>query len=137
MGDLEGGPVLVVEDDPSIRELLVEALHHEGIPAIPAADGPEAIRLALEKRPALVLLDLGLPFIDGAAVAARIREAHGEAVPFVVMTAGRRIDEAASRVRALGYLAKPFDIDDLVRAVRGAIAPPSDAAADEVRPSIA
>ncbi len=124
MGDMPSGPVLVVEDDPSIRELLIEALSQEGLAAIPARDGEEAVRLAGEQRPSVVVLDMGLPVIDGAAVAARIREAYGMSVPFVVVTAGSRIDQSARDLRAVSYVGKPFDIDDLVGAVRSALGPP-------------
>ena len=137
MGDTHGAHVLVVEDDPSIRELLIDALAHEGIRATAASDGEEAVRLALDMRPALVLLDMGLPLMDGAAVAARIREKYGEAVPFVVVTAGRRVDEAAGGVRAACYITKPFDLDDLVRAVRSAIEPPPGPVPNGATPSVA
>jgi len=137
MGDMERGAVLVVEDEPSIRELLLDALAQDGIAAVGVADGEEAVRVALAKRPALVLLDMGLPLIDGTDVAARIREAYGDAVPFVVVTAGRRIDEAASGVHAVSYIAKPFDVDDVVRAVRSAIEPPASALPNGAAPSVA
>jgi two-component system OmpR family response regulator len=137
MGDMERRHVLVVDDEPSIRELLTEALAHEGLTAVAAGDGEEAVRLALARRPDLVVLDMGLPLIDGAGVAARIREVHGDAVPFVIVTAGERIDEAAKGVRAASYIAKPFDLDDLVRAVRSAIEPPPGAVPDGAAPSVA
>jgi DNA-binding response OmpR family regulator len=138
MTDMGPGAVLVVEDDPSIRELLVEALENEGIRAIAASDGAEAVRLALEKTPRLVILDMGLPFVDGPTVAAQIRDAYGDAVPFMVVTAGQRISEASAMVRAASYIAKPFDIDELVRAVRSVIEPASGgAAANEAKPSVA
>ena len=137
MADTGRGTVLVVEDDPSIRELLIEALEHEAIHAVPASKGEEAVRLALEARPALVVLDMGLPFIEGPAVAARIRDVYGETVPFIVVTAGRRIEEAANLIRGATYIAKPFDLDDLVRAVRSGIAPAPGPTTGEVKPSVA
>jgi response regulator NasT len=136
MGEMESGHVLVVEDDPSIRELLIDALAHAGIKAVAARDGEEAVRLALETRPRVVLLDMGLPLVDGAAVAARVRDAYGDTVAFVVVTAGRRLDETASGVHAVRYIAKPFDIDDLVQAVRSAIEPPR-AVPNGTAPSVA
>jgi len=137
MGVNTYGPVLVVEDEPSIRELLVDALEHEGLRAIPARDGAEALRLSLEEMPGLVVLDMGLPLIDGAAVAAKIREHYGDAVPFIVVTAGRAIDDAASRVRASSYIAKPFDIEELMRAVRSVIGRPADPVPSGVKPQLA
>lgn len=127
--------VLVVEDDASIRQLISESLEQEGLHVAAACDGAEALRIAARRRPAVVVLDMGLPFVDGTTVASRIRDTHGDHVPFVIVTASRRIDEAASLVRASSYLTKPFDIADLVRAVVAAIAPAPipNAASDEGR----
>lgn len=126
MGLSGTGPVLVVEDDPSIRELLLEAFEGEQLEVTSAADGEDAIRLALEKQPSLVVLDIGLPLVDGAGVADAIRERYGDAVPIIVITANNRIGDASRRVRATAYFSKPFDVPELVRAVRAAIAPPPE-----------
>lgn len=123
MGGSASGPVLIVEEDPSIRELLRDALEQDGLEIASASDGEEAIAFAIRRRPAAVVLDVGLPLVDGLVVADRIRDTYGDQVPFIVVTASRRIEEAASRIRAVRYLAKPFEIGDLVRAVRDAIAP--------------
>ena len=117
------GPVLVVEDDPAIRQLLCDAFETEGFDVATALDGEEAIRSARERRPAAVILDIGLPRVDGAGVADAIREAHGDSVPVFVVTASNRIQEASARIRALAYITKPFDVTDLVRQVRAAIEP--------------
>lgn len=117
------GPILVVEDEPSIRELLCDAFEEEGLEVITAFDGEQAIRIAKLRRPAVILLDMGLPLIDGAAVADAIREKYGDSVPFVVVTATRRIEDAAARIGAARYFTKPFDIPDLVRAVKDAFEP--------------
>ena len=73
-----GVVVLVVEDDRNIREVICEALAGEGLRVAEAADGEEAVRSARERRPAVVLLDMGLPVLDGAAVADRIRPQPAE-----------------------------------------------------------
>ncbi len=130
------GPVLVVEDEPSIRELLCDALEQEGLEVITAAEGEQAIRIAKAHRPAVVLLDMGLPLVDGAAVADAIRDAYGGAVPFVVVTASRRIEEAAARIGAARYFTKPFDIPELIRAVRAALEPPALGDAPAVEPAL-
>ena len=137
MGDQDRGPVLVAEDDPSIRELLLETLRGEGIAAVAAGDGDEAIRLALEKRPALVLLDLGLPLLHGSLVAAKIREAYGDAVPLVVITAAARTSDTARSVLGATHIAKPFDVEDLLRAVRLALDPPRTLPEKGTAPSVA
>ncbi len=114
------GPILVVEDDPSIRQLLVDTLEQDGFDVVGAADGEEAIAAAEGRRPAVVILDIGLPLMDGPSVADGIRERHGNDVPFIVVTASHGIEKAASRIGAARYLAKPFDVSDLMNAVRQA-----------------
>ncbi|MDE3193287.1 MAG: response regulator transcription factor [Chloroflexota bacterium] len=128
MGATAKGPILIVEDDASIRELLRDALEQEGLDVVTASDGEQAIVCAGRQRPAAIVLDMGLPLLDGASVADRIRDQYGDLVPFIVVTASRRIEEAASRIRAARYLTKPFDITDLVAAVRDAVEPPPDTA---------
>lgn len=132
------GPILIVEDDPSIRQLLHDALEQDGLEVVSASDGEEAIAIADRRRPLAVVLDMGLPLVEGPVVAERIRDKYGDSVPFVVVTASRRIEEAASRIRAARYLTKPFDVSDLVRAVRSSIDPvealPEGAAAPVVSP---
>jgi DNA-binding response OmpR family regulator len=119
---LRAATVLVAEDDTNIRELLREALEQDGLSVVTARDGEEAVRLALALPPAAVVLDIGLPLLDGASVAARIREAYDDAVPFIVVTATRRAEDIAG-VRATFYLAKPFEVAELVKVVRTAIEP--------------
>lgn len=125
MGDPRGS-VLVVEDDKHIRELICEALRGADLDIVEAADGEEAVKIARDRRPAAVVLDLGLPRLDGVAVAGQIRDLYDHAVPFIVVTAGGRPGDV-SRVRASATFTKPFDIDDLVAAVKQAIAPPAGA----------
>ncbi len=124
MGMFKRGPVLVVEDEPSIRELLCDAFEQEGLEVVAASEGEQAIRIAKDRRPALVVLDMGLPLLDGAEVADAIRDAYGDSVPFVVVTASRRIEDAAARIGAARYFTKPFDVPELVRAVRAALETP-------------
>lgn len=136
MGVRAGGPVLVVEDDPSIRELLRDAFESEGFDVVTAADGEDAIEVARSKQPQVVILDIGLPRVDGPGVASAIRDAYGEAVPLIVMTANDRLAEASSKVRAAAYFTKPFDIGELTRAVRAAVDPPPSGA-PEGSPAVA
>lgn len=114
------GPILIVEDDPSIRQLMLDTLEQDGFEVVGAADGERAIALAEERRPAVVILDVGLPVMDGPSVADRIRDRYGSEVPFVVVTASNGIEKAAARIGTARYLAKPFDVSDLMNAVRQA-----------------
>lgn len=131
MGDTKGF-VLVVEDDPHIRDLICEALRTEQLECAEAADGEAAVMAARERRPDLVILDLGLPGMDGVAVADHIQDTYDPAPPVIVVTAGLGTSDA-SRIRPIAYITKPFDVNDLVSAVTQAIAPPAGAAEGGLR----
>jgi DNA-binding response OmpR family regulator len=115
------GPVLVVDDDPKMREVAVWALEDEGFAVEQAANRREAAELAKQRPPALVVLDMGLPPDTGDAVAADLRAACGDHLPILVVTADGRASEKARRVGAFAYLHKPFDVDQLVRLVRSRV----------------
>jgi len=113
--------VLVVDDDERMRQVMSWALEDEGYSVVTAADASQAVAAAAGRRPAVVVLDYGLPDGDGARVARDLRAATGESVlPIVLVTADGRASEKAARAGAVTYLHKPFDVDDLVRAVRSA-----------------
>jgi CheY-like chemotaxis protein len=109
--------ILVVDDDPDILEAVGEILVDEGYRVARARDGQEALARLEGERPALVLLDLMMPVMDGVAFARAMRLVPEHAgIPVVVISADG--DPARARaVAAQGFLAKPFDIDDLLRAV--------------------
>lgn len=110
-------PVLLVEDNAGLRRLIAWALGDEALPCVTVADGQEALDWLDTAKPALVLLDMGLPLVDGEGVAAGLRARHGEGVPIVVLTADGRAPEKARRVGAIAFLRKPFDIEELVALV--------------------
>jgi CheY-like chemotaxis protein len=113
------GPVLVVDDDPGIRTLVVEAIAEEGYPVLGVADGSEALAaVALGPTPCVVLLDMQMPVMDGWEFVSRYRERRGPWAPIVVMTAARDAAARAREVAADGVLAKPFDLADLDALVR-------------------
>ena len=109
-------PILVVDDDPSIRATVSEILELEGYPVETAADGAEALQAVERVRPALVLLDMRMPVLDGWGFARALRE-RGVELPIVVMTAAQNARTWAAEIRAAGYLAKPFDLLDLLTTV--------------------
>ncbi|HEV7908510.1 MAG TPA: response regulator [Pseudonocardiaceae bacterium] len=110
--------VLVAEDEALIRLDLVEMLREEGYEvAGEAADGDEAVRLATELRPDLVILDVKMPKVDGIEAASVI--AGGRIAPVVILTAFSQRDlvERARDAGAMAYLVKPFAKRDLVPAI--------------------
>jgi CheY-like chemotaxis protein len=108
--------VLVVDDDPGIRQLIEMVLQDEGFDVVTAANGKEALERINESRPALVLLDLQMPVMTGWEVLSQVREANIE-VPVVFMTAGYRAKTEAERYNADGYVAKPFDLTEIIDTV--------------------
>src|SRR5687768_14930797 len=105
--------VLVVDDDPAIREMLAEYLAEHGYAVAQAASGKE-MRLELEREvPAAVLLDIGLPGEDGLTLARFVRERYDVAI-IMVTGAGDVVDRVAGlEVGADDYIAKPFDPREL------------------------
>lgn len=109
--------VLIIEDHPDLTELLRYELQDAGYEVVAADDGLTGLRRAREEHPDLVLLDLGLPHMDGAEVTLRLRKIS--AVPIIVLTA---IDAVESKVKLLDsgandYLTKPFHLDELLARV--------------------
>lgn len=141
--DGEGGAgpsaatVLVVDDEPIVREVVGRYLRQEGFRVEEAVNGPEALRRFAEERPDLVLLDLMLPGLDGLEVCRRIRAQSN--VPIVMLTAkGAETDTVIGLgVGADDYVAKPFSPRELVARVkavlRRSVAPPLPLAGDPLR----
>jgi DNA-binding response OmpR family regulator len=111
--------ILVVDDEATLRETLVEALELEGYRAIPAADGREALARFRADRPDLVLLDLMLPELSGVEVC-RILRAES-AVPIVMLTArDGEVDKVVGlELGADDYVTKPFSLRELTARIRG------------------
>jgi CheY-like chemotaxis protein len=109
--------VLVVEDEPVIRDLLRAVLEDAGYAVREAADGAAALREARAAHPALVLLDLHLPRTDGWTFAAAYCWEPGPRAPIVVLTADVDAEAHAAALGAAGHLLKPFDLDELLALV--------------------
>ncbi len=109
-------PILVVDDDPSLLEVVALVLSTEGYPVLTARNGAEALQQVERARPALVLLDMRMPICNGWEFAARLRE-RGIALPILVMTAAQDARRWAEEIGATGYVPKPFDIGELLAAV--------------------
>ena len=113
--------VLAVDDDPAILRTLSINLRARGYDVETAGDGRSALQIVQERMPDVVILDLGLPDVDGVAVLKRLRS-HAQ-VPVVVLSARHESDD---KVEALDegaddYVTKPFDMEELLARVRAAI----------------
>ncbi len=107
--------VLVVDDERDIREAVAEVLKDEGYEVIDACDGAEALSQLRAHHPAVVLLDLMMPGMNGwEFCAARKREPGLDAIPVIVISALGRV----SGIDAAAFLQKPFELDALVSTVR-------------------
>jgi DNA-binding response OmpR family regulator len=110
--------VLVVDDNPQVRQAIQWALEDEGFAVIAAADGHEALHLLAAGAPDLAVLDFTLPTMDGDELARTLRSSRGAGVPIILITADGQAAAKAERVGAFAYLRKPFAVEELIRAVR-------------------
>jgi DNA-binding response OmpR family regulator len=110
-------PVLVVDDDDATRAAERAVLAEDGFRVIEARDGEEAMRAIHNDPPALIVLDIQMPGVDGPAFARRLRSALRH-VPLVILTGVDDPKHEADRCNAEAYLSKPFDAPELVKVVR-------------------
>ncbi|MFI7540809.1 response regulator transcription factor [Actinoplanes sp. NPDC049599] len=132
-GSLTGAPgrparILVVDDEPSLAELLTMALSYEGWDVRSADNGAEALRVAGEFGPDAVLLDVMLPDFDGVEVLRRLRE-RLPGLPVLFLTARDSAEDrdAGLRAGADGYLTKPFSLEQVVGRLQALIGVPGPA----------
>ena len=116
-------PVLIVEDDSGVRELLATLLGDNGLSVAICPNGSDALAWLEQQRPALILLDLALPMISGEEVAHSARRRFGAALPILVVTGDAHPRERTEQADTFVYMTKPFDNDELLRVVRALINP--------------
>jgi DNA-binding response OmpR family regulator len=124
MEDAHDRPVvLVAEDDDDIRSLLVFGLWREGYRVVEAGDGLEALRAVTAERPALVILDIAMPRLDGLAVCRILQSKGAEAPPVIFLTAAAHPRQRVEGLDlgAVDYVTKPFDQTELMARVRAAL----------------
>ena len=111
--------ILVVDDDPGVQKALSRALGFEGYDVDVAADGEEGLRLAVAADPDAIVLDVGMPRLDGLDVCRRLR-AEGVATPILVLTARHQVTDRVAGLDAGAddYLVKPFALEELLARVR-------------------
>jgi DNA-binding response OmpR family regulator len=113
----QGRQILVVDDDGAIRSFVSQALADDGYAVQQAANGDEALAATRRQRPDLILLDVRMPGVNGWQVLDELRSAAGAQTPVVVMTAQFTGQDRALQSGAQGYLAKPFELGDLLACV--------------------
>ena len=119
-----GALILVADDDGDVRELVVFRLERAGYRVVTAADGQEAVEVALERSPDVCVIDVMMPKLDGYQVTERLRASPGLVeVPIVLLTASVE-DAAVSRGFAVGasdYIKKPFGPRELLERIAAAL----------------
>ncbi|MEF2978839.1 response regulator transcription factor [Subtercola sp. YIM 133946] len=135
----DGSPVraLVVDDEPTLTDLLSMALRYEGWEVKTAAEGRNAVTLAREFRPDVIVLDVMLPDIDGLQVLQRVR-ADGQETPVLFLTAKDSLDDRIAGLTAGGddYVTKPFSLEELVARLRGLLRRSTVLVTDAVDPEV-
>ncbi|MFI7106601.1 response regulator transcription factor [Nonomuraea sp. NPDC050227] len=136
MNEQSAARVLVVDDEPNIRELLSEALELNGFAVRTVSDGRRALEEVARERPDIIVLDVMMPGLDGFAVARRLREA-GDSPLVLFLTAKDAVPDRIAGLTAGGddYVTKPFSLEEVVlrlRAILRRTRPPEEQADDGV-----
>lgn len=114
--DPQPAKILVVDDETTIRHLLVELLGDEGYTVLAASNGRAAAEIVERDPPDLIVMDVMMPELDGLATLRLLRTLPGaKAVPVVLMSAARHV--SADGASAVAFVPKPFDLDDLLGVV--------------------
>lgn len=117
----ENFKILITDDDPDVRDLLLEAVKNWGYDAAVAKDGEEALMRLRMERYNVVITDLMMPRIDGLALLQRIKELDGE-IKVIMVTGYATIETAVKAIQAgaFDYIAKPFRLDELLIVIKKA-----------------
>lgn len=122
----ESGPetrsILVVEDDDDVRAMITGMLEAEGMIVVAASNGTVALTCAAARWPAVLVLDMGMPWLGGTGLVAALRAQFGKIPPIVLVTGDGAAARKARQVGAFYHLKKPFDMDELISAVKEGLA---------------
>jgi CheY-like chemotaxis protein len=110
------GVVLIAEDERELREVLTEILQFAGYSTESTTNGSEALQALERISPVLILLDMRMPILDGWGFARELKR-RGIKIPIVAVTAAQNARAWSQEIEADGFLAKPFELDDLLRLV--------------------
>lgn len=109
-------PILIIDDDLAILQTVSDILEFEGYPVVRATNGAEGLDMLDQIQPSLILLDMRMPVLDGWGFA-RTLQSRGIRLPILVMTAAQDARRWAQEIGADAYIAKPFDMMDLLNTV--------------------
>ena len=115
--------ILIIDDEDSIREFYILGLKERGFLVLSAVNGLDGFKIAETQRPDVVVLDIVMPGLNGFEVCAKIREIPELSKTAVVVTSAKSYKSDIDRAMKLGadvYLIKPFEMNDLIRAIEGA-----------------
>jgi DNA-binding response OmpR family regulator len=122
--DLDSAPLaLVADDDADIARLVCHHLRRIGLRTLQVSEGVEALRVAMQERPDLLVLDIGMPGLEGTAVSRIVNAQDDDAPPVIFVTARTRARDVAEAIEAGGadYLTKPFTGAELTARVRAVL----------------
>jgi len=120
--------ILVVDDEPDLLALLVDQVSSLGYDVVPARDGREGLRLAIDRAPDVILTDVIMPYMDGPEMLDRLRSRPGtREIPVIAITAltDRRTRSRLTSVGVRSFLAKPYSMRDLAERIHEALPPSS------------
>ena len=111
------GDVLVVDDDPDMVEVMETVLNDAGYETRAACNGRQALDVVAARMPALILLDMLMPLMNGWQFAREFHARYGAGAPIVVATAAEHVHSRGDAIDAADVLPKPFEVSDLLRVV--------------------
>jgi len=114
--------VLVIDDDDAVCELLRETLSDEGYAVATVPHGAAALELVKHHGPAVILLDLRMPIMDGWSFAEQYRRVAKPPASLILITAIKDIEESAKRIGASAYIRKPFELDEVIAQIQRCVA---------------
>ena len=120
--------ILIVDDEPDLLALLVDQVSSLGYDVVPARDGREGLRLAIDRAPDVILTDVIMPYMDGPEMLDRLRSRPGtREIPVIAITAltDRRTRSRLTSVGVRSFLAKPYSMRDLAERIHDALPPSS------------
>ena len=120
------GDILVVEDEAPILSLVVELLEEEGYQVRSASNGTDALDAIAQQQPALILMDMYMPQMNGSMLLDHLQHQGIDGMPIILMTASPSAAEQVMSQGSVDYLPKPFDIDQLLAAVARYLEPPGN-----------